>query len=141
MLDLIRDIHARTRTIAVVGLSPKPERPSHGVAAFLQRSGFRIVPINPGQAGGRILGEEVYPDIASLPDPGAIDMVDIFRRSEDVPPVVAEALAHLPNLRTIWMQLGIRHAEAAALARAKGVDVVENRCPAIEWAGLPRGRA
>ena len=136
--DLIRDIVARTRTIAVVGLSPKSDRPSHGVAAYLQRAGFRIVPVNPGHAGQRILGEEVFADLAHLPEPEAIDMVDIFRRSEEVAPVVGEALDHLPNLRTVWMQLGISNPAAAALARAKGVDVIENRCPAIEFPRLLR---
>lgn len=138
--DLIRAIHDRTRTIAVVGLSPRRERPSHGVAAFLQRAGFRIVPVNPGHAGERILGEVVAPDLLHLPDPGAVDMVDIFRRSEDVAPVVAAALEHLPNLRTIWMQIGIRDEAAAAQARGRGVDVIQDRCPAIEWAGLASRR-
>ena len=134
--ELIRDIAARTRTIAVVGLSPRPDRPSHGVAAFLQRAGYRIVPVNPRHVGERILGEEVFADLAGLPDPGAIDMVDIFRRPAEVPPVVDQTLAHLPNLRTVWMQLGIAHPAAAAAARARGVDVIENRCPAIEWPPL-----
>lgn len=134
--ELIREIVARTRTIAVVGLSPRPDRPSHGVAAFLQRAGFRIIPVNPRHAGERILGETVYPDLASLPDRESVDMIDIFRRSEEVAPVVGEALEQLPNLRTVWMQLGVSNATAAALARGKGVDVIENRCPAIEFPRL-----
>lgn len=133
---LIEKVLRTTRVVAVVGLSPKPERPSFGVARYLQSLGWRIIPVNPGQAGGRILGEPVVASLSDIPDPGAVDMIDIFRRSEDVPPVVDEALAALPNLRTIWMQLGIRNANATALARARGVDVIENRCPRIEFPPL-----
>lgn len=130
--DEIRAILQETRVIAVVGWSPKPDRPSHRVAAFLQGQGYRVIPVNPGAAGQQALGEEVR---ASLADIGErVDMVDIFRRSEDVPEVVEAALA-LPGLRTIWMQLGIEHVEAAERARAAGLRVVQNRCPAIE---IPR---
>lgn len=129
----LRQILSTTRVIAVVGISPKADRPSHEVAAYLQRKGYRIVPVNPGHAGETILGETVFADLAAIPGDIAVDMVDIFRRSEAVPEVVAAALDHLPGLRTIWMQLGVIHAEAAATARARGVRVVMDRCPKIDY--------
>ncbi|PKP71647.1 MAG: CoA-binding protein [Alphaproteobacteria bacterium HGW-Alphaproteobacteria-4] len=135
----IRDILASTRVIAVVGISANPDRPSHGVARFLQSRGYRVVPVNPGLAGQELLGEHVWADLASVPAVLGVDMVDIFRRSEAVPEVVAQALAHLPALRTVWMQLGVENAQAAAAARARGVAVVQNRCPAIEWPRLMAG--
>jgi hypothetical protein len=135
----IREILASTRVIAVVGISANPDRPSHGVARFLQSRGYRVVPVNPGLAGQELLGEHVWADLASVPAVLGVDMVDIFRRSEAVPEVVAQALAHLPALRTVWMQLGVENAQAAAAARARGVAVVQNRCPAIEWPRLMAG--
>lgn len=128
--DVLRDVLSRPRTIAVVGFSRNPDRPSHSVARFLQRQGHRVIPVNPGLAGQTHLGEATYAGLADVPDP--IDVVDVFRRSEDVPPVVEAALALDPLPRVIWMQLGIRNPEAAAAARAKGLTVVEDRCPAIE---------
>ena len=129
----LRQILSTTRVIAVVGISPKADRPSHEVAAYLQRKGYRIVPVNPGHAGEKILGETVFADLAAIPGDIAVDMVDIFRRSEAVPEVVAAALDHLPGLRTIWMQLGVIHPGAAATARARGVRVVMDRCPKIDY--------
>jgi uncharacterized protein len=127
----IRRILTEVKTIAVVGWSPKPGRASHGVAAFLKRRGYRVIPVNPGQAGQDSgLGEVVR---GSLAEVGPVDMVDIFRRAEEVGPVVAEAMAS--GARVIWMQLGIENAEAAAKAEAAGIEVVMNRCPAIE---IPR---
>ena len=132
----IRQILQSVRVVAVVGLSPNPDRPSNGVARFLQRKGKRVIPVNPGQAGGTLLGESAFADLASIPDAASVDMVDIFRQSDAVPAIVDQALAHLPNLRVIWMQLGVVHEGAAATARAAGVTVVMNRCPAIEWPRL-----
>ena len=132
----IRQILQSVRVVAVVGLSPNPDRPSNGVARFLQRKGKRVIPVNPGQAGGALLGEPAFADLASIPDAASVDMVDIFRQSDAVPAIVDQALAHLPNLRVIWMQLGVVHEGAAATARAAGVTVVMNRCPAIEWPRL-----
>lgn len=129
----IKDILTETRTIALVGWSPKQDRPSHRVAAYLKAQGYRVIPVNPGQAGELALGEVVRASLSDISEP--VDMVDIFRRSDEVLPVVEQALAHLPGLKTIWMQLGVQSPEAAALARAHGLGVVENRCPAIE---IPR---
>ncbi|MCE6961331.1 CoA-binding protein [Cereibacter sphaeroides] len=132
--ETIRRILRETRTIAVVGWSPNPARPSHGVAVFLKAAGYRVIPVNPGQAGREALGEVVRADLAALADEG-VDMIDIFRRSEHVPEVVRQALEHLPDLRTVWMQLGVTSAGAAEMAEAKGIAVVQDRCPAIE---IPR---
>ncbi len=121
------------RSIAVVGWSPKPDRPSHGVARYLAARGYRVIPVNPGQAGqDSSLGEVVRASLAEIE--GGVDMVDIFRRSEEVGPVVDAAL-NVPGIKVIWMQLGVEHAAAAAKARDAGVQVVQNRCPAIE---IPR---
>jgi len=131
--DDIARIARDTKTIAVVGLSPKAERPSWGVARFLQGRGYKVIPVNPGHAGETILGETVYADLASIPTDAKVDMIDIFRRSEAVPAIVAEALRVLPDLRTVWMQIGVMHDDAAAEARAQGMTVIQNRCPKIEF--------
>lgn len=131
--DEIRRILTEVRTIALVGWSPKPDRPSHRVAAFLKGRGFRVIPVNPGQAGETALGEVVRASLAEIGEP--VDMVDIFRRSEEAGAVVDEALAVLPGLKAVWMQLGVVDAAAAARAEASGVAAVMDRCPAIE---MPR---
>jgi predicted CoA-binding protein len=135
----LRDILSETRVIAVVGISNKPTRPSHEVAQYLQTKGYRIVPVNPGLAGQTLLGETVYADLGAVPADLSVDMVDVFRHSEAVPEVVEDALAHLPGLRTIWMQLGVVHEGAAEQARAKGVRVVMNRCPKIDYPRVMAG--
>ncbi|SMO63849.1 CoA-binding protein [Paracoccus laeviglucosivorans] len=122
-----------TRCIAVVGLSPNELRPAWGVARYLKSQGIRVIPVNPGHAGTEILDEVVYGDLASIPADIRVDMVDIFRRAEAVPAIVEEAMRVLPHLETIWMQLGITHAEAASAARARGLTVIEDRCPKIEF--------
>jgi uncharacterized protein len=126
----IRDILSRVKTIAVVGWSPKPDRPSHRIAAFLKRRGYRVIPVNPGQAGQEALGETV---VATLAEAGPVDMVDIFRRSEEAGAVADDAVRL--GAKVVWMQLGVVDEAAAARARAAGVDVVMDRCPAIE---IPR---
>lgn len=131
--DRLTRILTECRTIALVGWSPKAERPSHGVARFLASRGYRVIPVNPGQAGQIALGEEVRASLSDIV--GHVDMIDIFRRSEEVGPVVDEALERFPELKCIWMQLGVVDEAAAARARARGVEVVMNRCPAIE---IPR---
>ena len=130
----IRDILANTRTIAVVGWSPKPDRPSHGVAAFLKRRGYRVIPVNPGQAGQSALGETVRASLAEVAEKdGSVDLVDIFRRSEEAGGVVDEAIAI--GAKAVWMQLGVIDAAAAERAGSAGLKAVMNRCPAIE---IPR---
>jgi predicted CoA-binding protein len=119
-----------SRTIAVVGLSPRPERDSHRVALYLQQAGYRVIPVNP--AIDRVLGETCYPTLDAVPEP--IDMVDVFRRSEDVPEIAEAAIRR--GVRSFWMQLGVSHEAAAARLRAAGIDVVENRCTKIELARL-----
>lgn len=130
----LRRILTETKVIALVGWSPRPDRPSHRVGAFLHQRGYRVIAVNPGVAGQDSgLGGPVVARLADIAGP--VDMVDIFRRAEDVPEVVDQALAALPGLKVIWMQLGIENAEAAAVAEAAGLEVVQNRCPAIE---IPR---
>lgn len=132
--DTLRRILTTTRVIALVGWSPKPDRPSHRVASYLVRKGYRVIPVNPGQAGQDAgWGEVVRASLADIGD--AVDMVDIFRRSEEAGHVVDEALAALPGLKTVWMQLGVMDEAAATRARAAGVEVVMDRCPAID---IPR---
>ncbi|WP_436399517.1 CoA-binding protein [Roseobacter sp. S98] len=125
-----RDILQRTRRIAAVGVSMNPVRPSYYVARYLGLRGYTVIPINPMHSGEELFGQPVYASLSDIPEP--VDMVDIFRRSEAVPPVVDEALSVFPDLRTLWMQIGVEHEDAAALARARGIDVVMNRCPKIE---------
>lgn len=134
--DLLRDVLTRTRVVAVVGVSMNPVRPSYYVARYLALKGKRVIPVNPGHAGNELFGETIYPDLAAIPPEIAVDMVDIFRRSEHVPPIVEQALANLPSLRTVWMQIGVENEEAAALAEAQGVTVIQNRCPKIEYQRL-----
>lgn len=129
----IRQILGAVKTIAVVGWSPKPDRPSHRVAAYLAARGYKVIPVNPGQAGQQALGQSVHAHLADIQEP--VDMVDIFRRSEEAGAVVDQALAAFPDLTAVWMQLGVEDTEAAARAMARGVKVVMNRCPAIE---IPR---
>ena len=132
---LIRDILTSVKTIALVGWSPKPDRASNHVAAYLAARGYRVIPVNPGQAGQIALGEVVRASLSEID--GGVDMVEIFRRSEEAGAVVDEALAAFPALRAVWMQLGVEDTAAAARAKARGVAVVMNRCPAIE---IPRLR-
>jgi predicted CoA-binding protein len=127
----LRDILTGVRTIAVVGASPQRGRPSHRVMAYLQRRGYRAIPVNPNAAGGTIHGETCYATLAEIPEP--IDMVDIFRRAETAGEVVDEAIAI--GAKVVWMQLGVRDDDAAVRAEARGIKVVMNRCPAIE---IPR---
>jgi len=130
----IRGILNTVKTIAMVGVSPKDNRPSYFAFKYLLERGYRMIPVNPGQAGKDILGQKVYAKLADIPEP--IDMVDIFRSSKHALPVVEEALALKPRPGVIWMQLGVRNDEAAALAEAAGVKVVMNRCPKIEYGRL-----
>ncbi|ETX27408.1 CoA-binding protein [Roseivivax isoporae] len=131
----LRRILTATRVIAVVGVSPNPVRPSYYVARYLSLRGIRVIPVNPGHDGETLFGERVVARLSDIDAP--VDMVDIFRRSDAVPPIVDEALGAFPDtLRTIWMQIGVINEEAAATARAAGVEVVQDRCPKIEYQRL-----
>ena len=130
----IRGILNTVKSIAMVGISPKDNRPSYFAFKYLLERGYRMIPVNPGQAGKDILGQKVYAKLSDIPEP--VDMVDIFRGSEHVQPIVQEALALKPNPQVIWMQLGVRNDAAAALAEQAGLKVVMNRCPKIEYGRL-----
>lgn len=145
--DYIRDILAEVKTIALVGASAKRVRPSAFAMRYLLAKGYRVIPVNPGQAGKPIFGQMAYSKLADIPFP--IDMVDIFRPSEAAAGIVEEALALDPLPKIIWMQLGVRHDAAARRAEAAGMKVVMNRCAKIEygrlsgeigWAGVNTGQ-
>jgi uncharacterized protein len=126
----IAAILAHYRTIAVVGLSLDPQRPSYQVAHYLQSHGYRIIPVNPQCR--EVLGEKCYASLKDIPEP--VEVVDIFRKEEAIPGIVAQAIA--VGAKVVWMQLGLEHAEAATKARAAGLQVVMNRCLKIEHAKL-----
>jgi uncharacterized protein len=126
--DLIGDILKNYKTIAVVGLSSNPRRPSFGVAQYIQSAGYRIIPVNPNET--EVLGEKCYPRLEDVPKSQHIEIVDIFRRSENIPPVVDGAIAI--GTKVIWMQQGIENQNAAAKARAAGLLVIEDACILIE---------
>lgn len=132
--QVLKDVLNAMKTVAVVGVSANPVRPSYFVARYLSRKGIRVVPVNPGLAGQVLFGETVYATLSDIPF--NVDMVDVFRRSDAVPAIIDEALAHWPNLQTIWMQIGVEHASAAKVAEARGVTVIQNRCPKIEYQRL-----
>jgi predicted CoA-binding protein len=128
----LRELLRASRRIAVVGLSRKPHRASHGVAQYLQRAGYTIVPVHP--AGGVTLGEPVHPDLRSAATTGPLDIVNIFRRSEFIPALLDDLLAVRPRL--VWMQLGVEHAETATRLEAAGIRVVMDRCLAVDHRAL-----
>jgi uncharacterized protein len=130
----IRGILTTVKTIAVVGVSANISRPSYFVFKYLLERGYHMIPVNPGLAGQRLLGRMAHATLFDIPE--AIDMVDVFRASQHVLPIVLEALRVRPRPRVIWMQLGIRNDEAAGLAEANGLKVVMNRCPKIEYGRL-----
>jgi hypothetical protein len=120
----LREILTRSNTVAVIGISPKPDRPSHRVAAYLQSHGYRIIPVRPD--GDTVLGEKVYPTLSDIPKEIKVDIADLFRKSEEVPPVVEEALQR--GVKVIWMQEGVVHPEACRKAEDTGLQVVMDRC-------------
>ena len=137
--DTYTDEHLRAvlqsgNTIAVVGASRNPARPVYGVMAYLIAAGYRVIPVNPGHAGGEIQGQRVYARLADVPEP--VDIVDIFRRQSALASVVDEALALSPKPKAIWMQLDLRDDAAAARAEAAGLKVVMDRCIKVEHAAL-----
>ncbi|MCJ7787912.1 MAG: CoA-binding protein [Methyloceanibacter sp.] len=128
----IRDILVTHRSIAMVGASANPSRPSYYAMKYLKTKGFRVIPVNPGQAGKEILGEKVYASLAEIAEP--VDIVDIFRNSEAALPITQEAIGM--GAKVVWMQIGVRNDEAAKLAEQAGLKVVMNRCPKIEYGRL-----
>ncbi len=130
--DEIRDVLRDVRVIAMVGASPKWNRPSHFAMKYLQQKGFRVIPVNPACAGEVILGEKVVATLAGVSVP--VDMVDVFRNSEAAGPIADEAIAI--HAKVLWMQLGVRNDDAAARARAAGLKVIMDRCPKIEYGRL-----
>jgi len=132
----IADIVSTARTIAVVGLSDKTDRDSYHIAAYMQRHGYRIIPVNPVVT--EVLGEKAYPDLAAIPPDIAVDIVDIFRKPDAIPAIVEQAVAR--GAGTVWMQQGLAHNAAADRARAAGLRVVMDRCLMVEHARLPATR-
>ncbi|HEV2674943.1 MAG TPA: CoA-binding protein [Aliidongia sp.] len=130
--DYLRGVLRRTKTIAMVGASPNWNRPSFFVMKYLQSKGFRVIPVNPRALGEEILGEKVVASLSDVAVP--VDMVDVFRASDAAPAIVEDAIRI--GAKTVWMQIGVRHDEAAARAEAAGVEVVMNRCPKIEYSRL-----
>lgn len=129
-MSTIEDILNNSKTVAVVGLSANPDRPSHRVAGYLKENGYKIIPVNPNEK--TILGETSYPDLASIPE--KVDVVDIFRKPEDVPPIVRDAIK--TGARAVWMQEGVVNEEAAAEARKAGLKVVMDHCMLKEHSKL-----
>jgi predicted CoA-binding protein len=130
--ELLRRIYRETSTIAMVGASPTWNRPSSFVMRYLQRKGFHVIPVNPRALGSTILGETVYPDLESIPE--KVDVVDVFRRPEDVPDIARSAVAI--GARVLWLQLGIRSPEAATIAGIAGLTTIEDHCMKIEYGRL-----
>jgi len=131
-IEAMRDILVKTKTIAVVGASDKANRASHGVMQFLQEKGFRCIPVSPRLAGKDLLGEKVYASLKDIPEP--VDMVDLFVNSTLAGPITDDAIAI--GASTVWMQLGVINETAAEKARAAGLQVVMDHCPAQEWGRL-----
>ena len=132
LLGILRD----TRTIAAVGVSTNPVRPSYFVARYLHYRGYRVIPVNPAYVGQEVFGQTVVASLADIPKDLQVDMVDVFRRPKAVPGILKEALEHLNGVRTLWMQFGIYCEEAAKTARAAGLQVVQDRCPKVEYQRL-----
>jgi predicted CoA-binding protein len=130
----IRGILNTVKSIAMVGFSPKENRPSFFVFKYLLERGYRMIPVNPGQAGKEVLGQRIYARLSDVPGP--VDMIDVFRGQQHAPAIVDEALSLKPRPQVIWMQLGVRNDEASAKAEAAGIKVVMNRCPKIEYGRL-----
>ena len=130
---LLRDILTSTKTIALVGASSNVQRPSYGVMNFLLKRGYSVTPVNPGLAGQMLLGQNVVAKVGDIATP--IDMIDVFRNSATIPALVEELLAMAILPKVVWMQLGVLHIEAAEMLESRGIQVIMNRCPAIE---IPR---
>ena len=134
--DHLRRVLKTTKLIACVGMSTNPVRPSYYVGRYLSLKGYTVIGVNPGHVGKTAFGQTVVASLADIPREANVDMVDIFRRPDAIPAIVDDALTHLPDLQTIWMQIGVSHAEAARRAEAKGITMIQNRCPKIEYQRL-----
>ncbi|WP_298261406.1 CoA-binding protein [uncultured Litoreibacter sp.] len=132
----LKNVLKSTKVIACVGISANPVRPSYYVARYLTLKGFTVIGVNPGLAGQSLFGQTVAARLSDIPKNAHVDMVDIFRRSDAVPAIVDEALEVLPELRTVWMQIGVSHDAATSKAETAGVTVIQNRCPKIEYQRL-----
>ena len=128
----LREILETSRCFACVGLSANPVRPSYFVGRYLFKRDYKVIPVNPAYSGSQLFGSPVFESIDQIPAEMEVDVVDIFRKPSEVPAVVEAAIDHLPKLRVIWMQIGVAHEETAARARARGLRVIQNRCPKIE---------
>ncbi|MGY9010521.1 MAG: CoA-binding protein [Rhodobacterales bacterium] len=132
----IKKILDSTKVIACVGVSSNRIRPSYFVLRYLYFKNFRVIPINPAYAGDMLFGEKILSSVSEIDSEIKVDMVDIFRKSEAVLPIVEEALKHLKKLKTIWMQIGVQNEEATRLASQQGLEVIQNKCPKIEYQRL-----
>jgi predicted CoA-binding protein len=132
--ELLRKVLIEAKSFACVGVSPNPVRPSHYVARFLSRRGYKVLPINPGQVGNSLFGQPFLGDLSDIE--GGADVIDIFRRPEAVPQIVEAALSMTPLPKVIWMQIGVVHEEAAARATDAGLTVIQDRCPKLEYQRL-----
>ena len=130
----LRKLLGAVKTVAIVGISTNPARPSYFVGRYLGLKGYTVIPINPGHAGKTLFGKTIIDDLENVSQ--SVDMIDVFRKSEAVPEIVDQALEKFQNLKCIWMQIGVQHDAAAAKARARGVTVIMNRCPKIEYQRL-----
>ncbi|MEH6558319.1 MAG: CoA-binding protein [Oceanicoccus sp.] len=130
----IADVLRSVKTIALLGASHKPERPSYEVMAFLLEQGYTVIPVNPGLAGTELQGQRVYESLAAIPQP--VDMIDVFRNASFLPAIVEDTISQ--GIGTIWTQLDVIDEAAAAHAENHGITVIMNRCPAIEWPRLSR---
>ncbi|MBL27198.1 MAG: hypothetical protein CMM50_06570 [Rhodospirillaceae bacterium] len=130
--DFLRRVLVNNPVVAMIGASANPERPSYRIMKYLQGKGFRVIPINPGEAGNTIHGELCYARLQDVPE--QIDIVDVFRRSEAAEEIVTDAIA--AGAKAVWMQLGVENAAAAEKGRAAGLDIIMNRCPKIECSRL-----
>ena len=129
---VLRDLLTTNRTFVSVGMSVNPIRPSYFVGRYLSRKGFTIIPVNPAYRDQELFGEGVVGDIEAINPQRPVDIINIFRRSEDVPDIVSRSIAHFSHLKAIWMQVGVRHRDAARYAEGYGLTVIQDRCPKIE---------
>lgn len=132
----LRDVLTSTKVVACIGVSMNPVRPSYYVARYLSLKGIKVIGVNPVSAGKMLFGQTIYASLGDIPADAKVDMVDIFRRPDAVPEIVDDALQHLRDLRTIWMQIGVTHDAATAKAEAAGKVVIQDRCPKIEYQRL-----